>query len=128
MPSGDYVAAILSKQRAETLSSVLYPDDRTYEGKELRLKQQHFFVSATIQVGVCGCGWVGGWGGEPQAGWGRLAATVVVVLMRGLGPVGRPSWGSPSGLLSTSLTGIGWGHHYTPACSHISGRWRHGPR
>jgi glucan phosphorylase len=29
---------------------VLYPDDRTYEGKELRLKQQHFFVSATIQV------------------------------------------------------------------------------
>ncbi len=48
--AGDYVAAILSKQRAETLSSVLYPDDRTYEGKELRLKQQHFFVSATIQV------------------------------------------------------------------------------
>lgn len=41
--------AILSKQRAETLSSVLYPDDRTFEGKELRLKQQHFFVSATIQ-------------------------------------------------------------------------------
>jgi glucan phosphorylase len=29
---------------------VLYPDDRTYEGKELRLKQQHFFVSATLQV------------------------------------------------------------------------------
>jgi starch phosphorylase len=40
----------LGKQRAETLSSVLYPDDRTYEGKELRLKQQHFFVSATLQV------------------------------------------------------------------------------
>lgn len=50
---GDYVAAILSKQRAETLSSVLYPDDRTYEGKELRLKQQHFFVSATLQVREC---------------------------------------------------------------------------
>ncbi len=44
------VQAILSRQRAETLSSVLYPDDRTYQGKELRLKQQHFFVSATIQV------------------------------------------------------------------------------
>ncbi len=29
---------------------MLYPDDRTYEGKELRLKQQYFFVSATIQV------------------------------------------------------------------------------
>ena len=48
--------AILARQRAETLSSVLYPDDRTYEGKELRLKQQHFFVSATIQVG-----WLAGW-------------------------------------------------------------------
>ena len=35
-PPGDYVAAILAKQRAETLSSVLYPDDRTDEGKELR--------------------------------------------------------------------------------------------
>ena len=52
--------AILSKQRAETLSSVLYPDDRTYEGKELRLKQQHFFVSATVQVGGRGVG--RGWG------------------------------------------------------------------
>jgi len=47
--TGDYVQAILSRQRAETLSSVLYPDDRTYQGKELRLKQQHFFVSATMQ-------------------------------------------------------------------------------
>ena len=42
--------AILARQRAETLSSVLYPDDRTYQGKELRLKQQHFFVSATMQA------------------------------------------------------------------------------
>lgn len=48
-----FLQAILSKQRAETLSSVLYPDDRTYEGKELRLKQQHFFVSATVQVRAC---------------------------------------------------------------------------
>ncbi|GMH36665.1 hypothetical protein BSKO_04538 [Bryopsis sp. KO-2023] len=47
--TGDYVQAILAKQRAETISSVLYPDDRTYEGKELRLKQQHFMCSATIQ-------------------------------------------------------------------------------
>jgi glycogen phosphorylase len=47
--SMDVTQAILAKQRAETLSSVLYPDDRTYEGKELRLKQQHFFVSATLQ-------------------------------------------------------------------------------
>eukprot|EP00884_Botryococcus_braunii_P022198 jgi/Botrbrau1/8662/Bobra.0087s0016.1 len=47
--TGDYVQAILARQRAETMSSVLYPDDRTYQGKELRLKQQQFFVSATIQ-------------------------------------------------------------------------------
>lgn len=47
--TGDYVNAILSRQRAETISSVLYPDDRTYQGKELRLKQQYFFVSATLQ-------------------------------------------------------------------------------
>mmetsp|Transcript_15868 Transcript_15868/g.40295 ORF Transcript_15868/g.40295 Transcript_15868/m.40295 type:complete len:1250 (-) Transcript_15868:119-3868(-) len=47
--SGDYVASILEKQNAESISSVLYPDDRTYKGKELRLKQQHFFVSATLQ-------------------------------------------------------------------------------
>lgn len=50
MVTSQWLQAILSKQRAETLSSVLYPDDRTYEGKELRLKQQYFFVSATIQV------------------------------------------------------------------------------
>lgn len=48
--TGDYVSAILSKQKAETLSAVLYPDDRTYQGRELRLKQQHFLVSATLQV------------------------------------------------------------------------------
>ena len=47
--TGDYIQAILARQRAESLSSVLYPDDRTYQGKELRLKQQHFFVSATVQ-------------------------------------------------------------------------------
>jgi glucan phosphorylase len=47
--TGDYVNAILSKQRAETISNVLYPDDRTYQGKELRLKQQYFFVSASLQ-------------------------------------------------------------------------------
>ena len=33
--TGDYVQAILAKQRAETISAVLYPDDRTYQGKTL---------------------------------------------------------------------------------------------
>uniref|UniRef100_A0A0D6QRA2 Alpha-1,4 glucan phosphorylase n=1 Tax=Araucaria cunninghamii TaxID=56994 RepID=A0A0D6QRA2_ARACU len=47
--TGDYVNAIINRQRAETISSVLYPDDRSYQGKELRLKQQYFFVSASLQ-------------------------------------------------------------------------------
>lgn len=47
--TGDYVNAILNKQRAEAISSILYPDDRSYQGKELRLKQQYFFVSASLQ-------------------------------------------------------------------------------
>lgn len=68
--------AILSKQRAETLSSVLYPDDRTYEGKELRLKQQHFFVSATVQVrasGAMAAGWMRAAGVAGQKLWGQAA-------------------------------------------------------
>lgn len=47
--TGDYINEVISRQRAETISSVLYPDDRTYQGKELRLKQQYFFVSASLQ-------------------------------------------------------------------------------
>ncbi|KAL8108109.1 hypothetical protein AgCh_024524 [Apium graveolens] len=47
--TGDYINAVFNRQKAETISSVLYPDDRSYQGKELRLKQQYFFVSASIQ-------------------------------------------------------------------------------
>lgn len=84
--TGDYINAIVSRQKAENISSVLFPDDRSYQvcvlfvklviyilnislnfivayyivvlpfwvysilqGKELRLKQQYFFVSASIQ-------------------------------------------------------------------------------
>lgn len=47
--SGDYIKAVEARQRAEYISSVLYPSDSTYDGKELRLKQQYFFVSATIR-------------------------------------------------------------------------------
>jgi len=46
---GDYYSSIKQKQDAEIISSVLYPNDSTQNGKELRLKQQYFFVSATIQ-------------------------------------------------------------------------------
>ncbi|HUG63331.1 MAG TPA: glycogen/starch/alpha-glucan family phosphorylase, partial [Methylomirabilota bacterium] len=46
---GDYVSAAEKTIRAETISRVLYPDDTTPEGKELRLKQEYFFTSASLQ-------------------------------------------------------------------------------
>ena len=46
---GDYLAAVAAKAQTETISKVLYPPDDTGSGKELRIKQQYFFVSATLQ-------------------------------------------------------------------------------
>eukprot|EP00698_Gefionella_okellyi_P015952 TRINITY_DN4532_c0_g1_i1.p1 TRINITY_DN4532_c0_g1~~TRINITY_DN4532_c0_g1_i1.p1 ORF type:complete len:875 (+),score=255.10 TRINITY_DN4532_c0_g1_i1:97-2721(+) len=46
---GDYLRAIESKQQSENITRVLYPSDNTLSGKELRLKQQYFFVSATLR-------------------------------------------------------------------------------
>ena len=45
---GDYVEAVRSKILAENLSQVLYPNDTLYMGKELRLKQQYFFVACSL--------------------------------------------------------------------------------
>eukprot|EP01133_Synstelium_polycarpum_P011498 gene11498-13412_t len=45
---GNYLSAVEAKQRSENITSVLYPNDNTYSGKELRLKQQYFFVAATL--------------------------------------------------------------------------------
>jgi starch phosphorylase len=45
-----------AKEKAEAIAAVLYPNDSTPEGKELRLKQQFFFVSASIQVSEGGRG------------------------------------------------------------------------
>jgi len=47
--AGDYAAAVHDQVAAKNLSRVLYPDDSTPQGKELRLKQQYFFVSASLQ-------------------------------------------------------------------------------
>ena len=44
------VQAVEEKRKADDISAVLYPNDATEYGKELRLKQQYFFVSASIQV------------------------------------------------------------------------------
>ena len=46
---GNYIAAVEDKNDSENLSKVLYPDDTTEMGRELRLKQQYFFVSASLQ-------------------------------------------------------------------------------
>ncbi len=47
--SGEYLKAVEQKAMAEVIAKVLYPADDHYEGKSLRLKQQYFFVSATVQ-------------------------------------------------------------------------------
>ena len=44
--SGDYEEAVRAQTFAENISKVLYPEDSTPQGKELRLQQQYFFVAA----------------------------------------------------------------------------------
>jgi starch phosphorylase len=46
---GEYVDAVANKVLAENLTKVLYPNDNIFEGKELRLKQEYFFVSCSLQ-------------------------------------------------------------------------------
>ncbi len=46
---GDYMGSVEQSVSSETISKVLYPNDGTDAGKALRLKQQHFFVSASLQ-------------------------------------------------------------------------------
>lgn len=45
---GDYVDAVAEASATESISSVLYPDDSTSQGKELRFKQEYFFASASL--------------------------------------------------------------------------------
>jgi len=46
---GDYIQAVEAKNLSENVSRVLYPDDRSEHGRELRLRQEYFFVSASLQ-------------------------------------------------------------------------------
>jgi glycogen phosphorylase len=46
---GEYVEAVSNKVLAENLTKILYPNDNTWQGKELRLKQEYFFVSCSLQ-------------------------------------------------------------------------------
>jgi starch phosphorylase len=52
---GDYLKAVEYSRSVEAISEILYPDDQHYQGKELRLKQQYFFVSASIQSIINRC-------------------------------------------------------------------------
>ena len=45
---GDYMAAVEDKNHSENVSRVLYPDDSTQSGRELRLRQEYFFVAASL--------------------------------------------------------------------------------
>lgn len=49
---GDYYKAVEQQNLAKNIVEVLYPNDNHYAGKELRLKQQYFFVSASLQAAV----------------------------------------------------------------------------
>ena len=49
---GDYQKAVEQENLAKTICEVLYPNDNHYAGKELRLKQQYFFISASVQRAV----------------------------------------------------------------------------
>ena len=47
--SGDHLAAVATRSANQNLSRVLYPDDSTWNGRELRLRQEYFLVSASLQ-------------------------------------------------------------------------------
>ena len=47
--TGDYYGAVEDKIKAETITKVLYPNDEQFQGKQLRLEQQFFFVSCSLQ-------------------------------------------------------------------------------
>ena len=49
---GDYLKAVEQQNLAKNIVEVLYPNDNHYSGKELRLKQQYFFVSASVQRAI----------------------------------------------------------------------------
>ena len=50
---GEYDKAVEQNNLANTITEVLYPNDNHYAGKELRLKQQYFFISASVQEALC---------------------------------------------------------------------------
>ncbi len=99
-----HTQAMLERERAEGISAVLYPNDSTPEGKELRLKQQYFFVCASLQVCVCVCVCVcKNETKRPEAAHARLLTNTVCVCITketkrmcaraDYGPEQRADWG-----------------------------------
>ena len=72
--TGAYVAAVEDKTSSENISKVLYPSDDQSAGRELRLKQQYFFVSATIQDVIRR------FKKRPDRGWQNLPDKVAIQL------------------------------------------------
>jgi len=70
---GGYVEAVREKAMVETISKVLYPNDETENGKELRLVQQYFFVSCSLQDMIARYR-------RTHKGWDQFSEKVVVQL------------------------------------------------
>ena len=70
---GDYTRAVAQKTASENISKVLYPNDNSQEGRELRLKQQYFFVSCSLRDLIR-------MGRYRQLGWEQLPEKLVIQL------------------------------------------------
>jgi glycogen phosphorylase len=82
--AGEYVAAVEQKSRSENISKVLYPPDDQSTGQELRIQQQYFFTSATIQDVIRRfnkqASRRSGRGGDRAKRWEELPARVAIQL------------------------------------------------
>ena len=125
--AGEYVEAVEDKTVSENISKVLYPPDEQYAGRELRLKQQYFFTSATIQdilrrfrkTARGRVGAAAGQGGHPaqrHPSRHRHPGADARARRRGGAGVGRAPGGSASACSRTRTT---------PCCRR---RWRRGRR
>jgi starch phosphorylase len=71
--AGDYTRAVAQKTASENISKVLYPNDNSAEGRELRLKQQYFFVSCSLRDLLR-------MGRYRETGWDQLPEKLVIQL------------------------------------------------
>jgi starch phosphorylase len=78
---GNYIQAVLDRNLAENITRVLYPNDNKMEGKELRLKQEYFLCSATLQDIIRRFKtFRSRMGGKPRAGFKDFSKKVAIQL------------------------------------------------